>query len=87
MRHERTSVWIAYDNDALYFAFRCFDEEPSKVRTTITRRDNASRLLIRGIAQFDSAKHRVLGDFLASYELMPGTARALFFKVSYLARL
>jgi hypothetical protein len=31
------------------------------------------RFFIRGIAQFDSAKHRVLGDFLASYELMPGT--------------
>jgi uncharacterized protein DUF5916 len=66
------------------------------------------RFFIRGIVQFDSAKHRVLGDFLASYELMPGTvahagygsivesinssrytatARALFFKVSYLARL
>jgi hypothetical protein len=37
---QRTSVWIAYDNDALYFAFRCFDEEPSKIRSTITRRDN-----------------------------------------------
>ena len=46
---QRTSVWIAYDTDAIYFAFRCFDEEPSKIRTT--------------------------------------TARALFFKVSYLARL
>jgi len=66
------------------------------------------RFFIRAIAQFDSAKRRVLGDFLASYELMPGTvahagygsilervnsrrytptARALFFKVSYLARL
>ena len=38
---QRTSVWIAYDTDAIYFAFRCFDEEPSKIRTTITRRDNA----------------------------------------------
>jgi hypothetical protein len=38
---QRTSVWIAYDDEALYFAFRCFDEEPSKIRTTITRRDNA----------------------------------------------
>jgi len=37
---QRTSIWIAYDNDALYFAFRCFDEEPSKIRSTITRRDN-----------------------------------------------
>ena len=38
---QRTSVWIAYDDEALYFAFRCFDDEPSKIRTTITRRDNA----------------------------------------------
>jgi hypothetical protein len=66
------------------------------------------RFFVRGIAQFDSMRRRVLGDFLASYELMPGTvahvgygsvlesvarrpysatARALFFKVSYLARL
>src|SRR5262245_34707565 len=30
------------------------------------------RFFIRAIAQFDSAK-RVFGDFLASYELMPGT--------------
>jgi hypothetical protein len=65
------------------------------------------RFFLRAIAQFDSLKRRVLGDFLASYELMPGTvahagygsvlesverrpytatARALFFKVSYLAR-
>ena len=35
---QRTNVWIAYDNDAIYFAFRCFDDEPSKIRTTITRR-------------------------------------------------
>ena len=38
---QRTNVWIAYDDDAVYFAFHCFDEEPSKIRTTITRRDNA----------------------------------------------
>jgi hypothetical protein len=38
---QRTSVWIAYDDQALYFAFRCFDDEPSRIRTTITRRDNA----------------------------------------------
>jgi len=38
---QRTSVWIAYDGEAIYFAFRCFDDDPSKIRTTITRRDNA----------------------------------------------
>jgi hypothetical protein len=31
------------------------------------------RFFIRAIAQFDSSRERVLGDFLASYELSPGT--------------
>jgi hypothetical protein len=69
------------------------------------------RFFMRAVAQFDSSRKRVLGDFLASYELSPGTvvhagygslfgrevqgleldrymatARALFFKASYLAR-
>jgi hypothetical protein len=65
------------------------------------------QFLLRAIAQFDSSRRRLLGDFLASYELVPGTvvhagygslfqkletevyeatARALFFKASYLAR-
>ena len=38
---QQTKVWIAYDDQAIYFAFRCLDEEPDKIRTTITRRDNA----------------------------------------------
>jgi len=37
---QRTNVWITYDDQAIYFAFRCFDEQPDKIRTTITRRDN-----------------------------------------------
>jgi len=69
------------------------------------------RFFMRAVAQFDSSRKRVLADFLASYELSPGTvvhagygslfgreleglefdryratARALFFKASYLAR-
>jgi hypothetical protein len=65
------------------------------------------QFLLRAITQYDSSRRRVLGDFLASYELVPGTvvhggygalwerldldpyratARALFFKASYLAR-
>jgi hypothetical protein len=32
-----------------------------------------SRFFVRGIVQYDSSQHRVLGDFLASYELVPGT--------------
>jgi hypothetical protein len=38
---QQTHVWIAYDDAAIYFAFRCLDPEPEKIRTTITRRDNA----------------------------------------------
>jgi hypothetical protein len=38
---EQTDVWIAYDHDAIYFAFRCHDTQPDKIRTTISRRDNA----------------------------------------------
>jgi hypothetical protein len=38
---EQTKVWIAYDDQAVYFAFRCLDSEPKKIRTTISRRDGA----------------------------------------------
>jgi hypothetical protein len=40
-QQQRTVVWIGYDEDALYFAFRAYDAEPNRIRTTITRRDNA----------------------------------------------
>jgi len=35
-----TEVRIAYDERYLYFAFHCFDPEPTKIRATISRRDN-----------------------------------------------
>lgn len=38
---QRTQVWMGYDDEAIYFAFKCFDPEPDRIRTTITRRDNA----------------------------------------------
>src|SRR3989454_8577261 len=38
---QRTDVRIAYDDRYIYFAFHCFDNEPDKIRTTITRRDTA----------------------------------------------
>jgi Domain of unknown function (DUF5916)/Carbohydrate family 9 binding domain-like len=38
---QRTSVWVAYDEKAIYVAFRCYDTDPDKIRTTIARRDNA----------------------------------------------
>src|SRR5215470_8046621 len=38
---QRTEVHIAYDDRNIYFAFHCFDTEPDKIRTTISRRDAA----------------------------------------------
>src|SRR5689334_19479762 len=37
---QRTEVRATYDERYLYFAFHCFDSEPDKIRTTISRRDN-----------------------------------------------
>jgi hypothetical protein len=37
----RTEVRIAYDDRNIYFAFHCFDNEPARIRTTISRRDTA----------------------------------------------
>jgi hypothetical protein len=35
-----TTVWVGYDTEAIYFAFRCDDPEPAGIKTSITRRDN-----------------------------------------------
>src|SRR5262245_33688469 len=37
---QHTEVRATYDDRYLYFAFHCFDSEPDKIRTTISRRDN-----------------------------------------------
>ena len=37
----RMDVRVAYDDRNVYFAFHCFDNEPEKIRTTVTRRDRA----------------------------------------------
>jgi hypothetical protein len=37
---QQTHVWIAYDDRYLYVAFKCDDPEPSRIKTSITRRDN-----------------------------------------------
>jgi len=35
-----TRVWVAYDSDALYFAFQCDDPEPERIKTSVSKRDN-----------------------------------------------
>lgn len=37
----RTEVRITYDDRNVYFAFHCFDNEPAKIRTNVSRRDSA----------------------------------------------
>ena len=37
---QQTTVWVAHDSDALYFAFKCDDPEPGRIKTSVSRRDN-----------------------------------------------
>lgn len=40
---QKTEVWTAYDRRNLYFAFRSYDTEPDKIKTSIAQRDNIAR--------------------------------------------
>lgn len=40
---QETKIWAAYDPGNLYFAFKCYDTEPHKIKTTISQRDKISR--------------------------------------------
>jgi hypothetical protein len=37
----RTEVRVTYDDRHIYFAFHCFDNEPDKIRTNVSRRDSS----------------------------------------------
>ncbi len=37
---ENTVVYYAYDMENLYFAYRCFDSQPDKIKASVTNRDN-----------------------------------------------
>lgn len=34
-----TIVWLAYDEENIYFAFKCYDNEPDKIRVSVDARD------------------------------------------------
>ena len=36
---QKTKIWMAYDKNKLYFAFKCFDNESNKIKTSISKRD------------------------------------------------
>ncbi len=40
---QKTTVWAAYDSDNLYFAFKCTDPEPSKIKASMSQRDRIFR--------------------------------------------
>ena len=37
----KTDVRVAYDDRNIYFAFHCFDNEPDKIRTNVSKRDSS----------------------------------------------
>ena len=38
---ERTMAYISYDDENLYFAFKCYDREPEKIKTAVSARDKS----------------------------------------------
>ena len=38
-----TDIWTAYSGKTLYFAFKCHDDRPNEIKTSIARRDNSSK--------------------------------------------
>jgi hypothetical protein len=39
---QKTIAYMAYDEENLYFAFRCFDREPEKIKCAVSARDNVA---------------------------------------------
>ncbi len=37
---EKTVAYMAYDRENIYFAFRCFDDQPDKIKAAVSRRDD-----------------------------------------------
>ncbi len=37
---EKTIAYMAYDSENLYFAFKCYDREPDKIKTAVAKRDS-----------------------------------------------
>lgn len=36
---QRTRAYVTYDSENLYFAFHCFDSQPDRIKTSLTKRD------------------------------------------------
>jgi len=59
---EETIVWTAYDDYALYFAFKCMDSMPDQIKSSMSKRDSINRDDWVGIV-LDS-----LGNLQSTYE-------------------
>jgi hypothetical protein len=46
----KTRIWAAYDKGNLYFAIKCSDPEPDKIKTSVAQRDTIYRNDYVGIA-------------------------------------
>jgi hypothetical protein len=40
---QKTTVYYAYDRENLYFAYRCFDTEPARIKASVAARDTIRR--------------------------------------------
>ena len=40
---QKTTVYYAYDRENLYFAYRCFDTEPARIKASVAARDTVRR--------------------------------------------
>jgi hypothetical protein len=40
---QKTTVYYAYDRENLYFAYRCYDSEPAKIKASVAARDTIRR--------------------------------------------
>ena len=38
-----TEVFMAYDSENLYFAFKCYDDDPDKIKASLSNRDNINK--------------------------------------------
>ncbi len=37
---EKTIAYMAYDSENLYFAFKCYDKQPDRIKTAVAKRDS-----------------------------------------------
>ena len=49
MPSQNTIAYMTYDAENIYFAVRCFDTEPDKIKAAVSKRDDIFRMMSLGI--------------------------------------